>query len=119
MRTAKARLLMTTLVSSSLAQVALVVVKQLRKKLDLDHARQVITISRGLRRLGRLVVDRVKYTYLGIKPSFSHRPGTSLREAAGGVSECPRTVTGGIRGPPYAPCQISRIRFIFRKRESF
>jgi hypothetical protein len=42
-----------------------------RTKLDLDHARQVITISRGLRRLGRLVVDRVKYTYLGIKPSFS------------------------------------------------
>ena len=47
------------------------VVNQLRTKLDLDHARQVITISRGLRRLGRLVVDRVKYTYLGIKPSFS------------------------------------------------
>ena len=91
-----------TTASSSLAQVALVVANQLRTKLDLDHARQVITISRGLRRLGRLVVDRVKYTYLGIKPSFSHRPGTSLREAAGGVSECPRTVTGGIRGlmPP-------------------
>ena len=43
----------------------------MRTKLDLDHARQVVTISRGLRRLGRLVVDRVKYTYLGIKPSFS------------------------------------------------
>ena len=49
----------------------LVVANQLRTKLDLDHARQVITISRGLRRPGRLVVDRVKYTCLGIKPSFS------------------------------------------------
>ena len=65
------RLLMATIASSSLAQVALVVVNQLRTKLDLDHARQVITISRGLRRLGRLVVDRVKYTYLGMQPSFS------------------------------------------------
>ena len=46
-------------VSSSLAQVALVVANQLRTKLDLDHTRQVITVSRGLRRLGRLVVDRV------------------------------------------------------------
>ena len=70
--TARARQLKATrIASSSLAQVALVVVNQLKTKLDLDHARQVITISRGLRRLGRLVVDRVKYTYLGIKPSFS------------------------------------------------
>ena len=47
-------------------EVALVVVNQLRTKLGLDHARLAITISRGLRRLGRLVVDRVKYTYSGM-----------------------------------------------------
>ena len=62
---------MAMMANSSLAQVALLVANQLRTKLDLDHAGPVITISRGLRRLGRLVVDRVKYTYLGMQPSFS------------------------------------------------
>ena len=79
------------------------VANQLRTKLDLDHARQVITISRGLRRLGRLVVDRVKYTYLGIKPSFS----------LSGEPKCPRLggkVSGFSVACRMSGCEMSEFR---------